>query len=463
MAPGSSRSAGSEAARRPAAVGATVPFVGGGRLPLAFIVAGLVSYGFAAPWLAWTTWAAFPVLVHPELVAVSHLWLPGFLLSVCFGATYQLMPVVLGRPLRIRESWLWSHASLHVAGVGFLVWGLARGHYLAAGLGGLAVVAGVGVLVAATLRTFLESTRRDATAWSFVFAALWLLVTVAAGVLMALNRKHGFLPLAALDVLRAHAHLGLVGYFGTLLQGVTFQLLPMFTMGEARRPRVAMAGLLATQAGLPALAVGLAWGLPRLTALGVAVLVLGCLATGIAVVATLATRRRRRLDPGLRAFLIGLGLLALSGAGGLGLTVWPLAPERLFAWASSYGLLVIVGGLSLSVLGMLAKILPFLVWMRAYGPRVGKQPVPVATSLSSHSLEHWWLGTHLAGLCGLCVAAGTGLAWLGAAGGALLVAGAAIWSCNALRVLLHLRPRSPGSGPRPREARATVAAASSIS
>lgn len=420
--------------------GGALPLTGGGRLPLVFIVAGLVAFGLAAAWLARVAGrgSGFPPFLHPEVVAVAHLWLPGFLLSICLGATYQLMPVVLGEAVRLREGWLWTHAGLHLAGVVALVWGLASGRYLAAGLGGLAVVAGVAILGVATLRTFRVSRRRDAAAWSFVCAAGWLLATVVAGVGMALNRRHGFLPLSMVDLLRAHAHLGLVGYFASLLQGVTFQLVPMFTMGEARRPRLAMAGLLATQAGLPILAAGLAWGASGPTVAGAGVVAVGLVGTGWALAATLATRRRRRLDVGVRAFVVGMALLGLGGAGGLALALGAAGGERLLPGAVSYGLVVIVGGLSFTVLGMLAKILPFLVWMKAYGPRVGRESVPVATALSSRRLEEFWFVAHLLGLVSLLAGVLTETQIPAMAGGVLLLAGAALWLGNAARVLSHL-------------------------
>lgn len=440
MAAGSPRSAGAEPKMAAVTRGEALPMTGGGRLPLIFIVAGLVAFGLAAAWLARVAGrgSGFPPFLHPDVVVVAHLWLPGFLLSICLGASYQLMPVVLGEAVRLREGWLWTHAGLHLAGVAALVWGLASGRYLAAGLGGSAVVAGVAILAVATLRTFRVSRRRDAAAWSFVFAAGWLLATVLAGAGMALNRRHGFLPFSMVDVLRAHAHLGLVGYFASLLQGVTFQLVPMFTMGEARRPRLAMTGLLATQTGLPILAAGLAWGARGPTVAGASLVAAGLVGTGWALAATLATRRRRRLDVGVRAFIVGMSLLGLGGAGGLALAFGAAGTEFLLPGAASYGIVVIVGGLSFTVLGMLAKILPFLVWMKVYGPRVGRDQVPVATALSSRRLEEFWFGTHLLGLASLLTGALTETQAPTMAGGVLLLAGAALWLSNAARVLSHL-------------------------
>jgi hypothetical protein len=438
-----------------------MPLVAGARLPLAFIAGGLLAFGAGALWLALIGTGGLPPHVHPRVVALAHLWLPGFLLSVCIGASYQLMPVVLGIPLRVSDKLLWAHAALHLGGVLSLVFGLANMRYVWAALGGLALSSGALLFFVVTLRAFRASRRRDAAAWSFPFAAGWLLATVLAGVLMAANRGHPVLRLPILEVLRAHAHLGLVGYFATLLQGVTFQLVPMFTMGEARRPRFAKTALFATQAGLAALAPGLALGLHPLTFAASLVLLAGLACTAFSFLATLATRRRRKLEPGLLAFVIGMALLGSAAALGAVLLGIDIGPEKLFPAATAYGLIIIVGGLSLTVLGMLAKILPFLVWMKAYGPRVGREPVPVATTLSSKSLEHAWLAAHLAGLLGLALGAATSTAWPTCAGGTLLLLAAFLALGNAARVLLHLR-RTPAP-PSPRRAASSQIPSSPLS
>ena len=66
------------------------------------------------------------------------------------------------------------------------------------------------------------------------------------------------------------------------------------------------------------------------------------------------------------------------------------------------------------------------------GPKVGKQPVPVATQLASRPLEQGWLGLHLAG-AGLLVA---GVATVGTLS---LAIATGLFLANMLRVLAHLR------------------------
>src|SRR5690606_18858932 len=159
---------------------------------------------------------------------------------------YQLMPVVLGAPLATRVSTLWIHFFLHAAGSLLLVVAFARGRFDCVAAGGLLIATGVAILFTAVVRTFRAATRRDAPAWCFSLAAGWCAASVLCGIALAINRRWRWLPRSAADLLRAHAHLGLAGFFVTLLQGTTFQLIPMFTMGSARRPRLIWTGLLAT-------------------------------------------------------------------------------------------------------------------------------------------------------------------------------------------------------------------------
>jgi hypothetical protein len=300
------------------------------------------------------------------------------------------------------------------------------------------VSAGAGILLVATWRTFRASARRDAIGWSLPLAVSWLAATVLAGVLLALNRRGPFLPLSILDLLAAHAHLGLAGFFLTLLQGATFQLVPMFTLAELRGARWVRAGLALTPAGLAVLTVGLATGGRGLAIAGAGLLgaAIGC--SGVALGATLRARRRKKLEPGLQAFRLGAALVVPAVLGGAIL----LSVGAEAAWASPvrtvYAVVIVAGALGFMVLGMLCKIVPFLVWMRAYGPHAGRRPVPLATALGAPALERAWLILHAAALVALAAgifAAQT--AWLHA-GAWLLAAAVGAFLLNIARVVAHL-------------------------
>jgi hypothetical protein len=274
----------------------------------------------------------------------------------------------------------------------------------------------------------------------------WLAGAVLFGLVLAVNRRMTFLPWSVLDLLRAHAHVGLGGFFVALLQGATFQLVPMFTLADLSGPRWAGAGFVLVQAGLVVLAPGLAVGLRAVGVAGALLVVAGLGCSGVALRATLRARRRRLLDPGVKGFSLGAVLLGLAGLGGLLFAVSPgHAPGGA---ATGYGIAVIAGALSLMVMGMLCKIVPFLVWMKVYGPQAGRRPVPLAGSLGSRTLETGWLWLHGTALATLVAGVVSERAAVATWGGAALAAAMALFLADMLRVFSHLlRPRAGVAAP----------------
>jgi hypothetical protein len=418
---------------------------GQGRLPLAFM-------GLALIWLvgATTLLVVHPELlllphVHPRVVALTHAWVLGFFVTVACGAVYQLAPVALGTTL-VSERYGWWHFGLHAVGVPGMVFSFWRWDLRLLGHFGFAVGLGILLFAINTWRTVARSGRRGTVAWSLVLAVGWLLLTVLFGLLLAANRFWGFIPLDPVLLLRAHAHLGLIGFFVTLLQGVGFQLIPMFTLGEVRDWRLANVGLGCSQGGLLALVPALAWHWQRLAFVAALVITVGIVCSAIGTARALASRKKRRLDPGVQAFLRGgLGLCVVAVAG-----LVLLAPGT--PWGSGsggfnamiYASAAIVGGLLPCVSGMMCKIVPFLTWMRAYGPRVGRGPTPSAGALTHPRLERWGLGLQHAAVLPLLAGSWTlREPWL-RAGTWLLAAGVTLFVVDMLLVLKHLRPGPTG-------------------
>lgn len=420
-----------------------------GRLPLAFMGLGLAWLLAAVALLAvWPEVLALPH-VHPRVVALTHAWVLGFFVTVACGAIYQLAPVALGTTLR-SERQGWWHLGLHAVGVpgmvhAFWIWDLGLvGHF------GALVGMGVVLFAVNTWRTVGQAVRRGTVALSLRLAAGWLLVTVLLGLVLSANRHWAFIPMDPLALLRAHAHLGLVGFFVTLLQGVGFQLIPMFTLGEVKDWRLANRGLALSQAGLVALAPGLAWGWGWVAWLAAVALAGGLVCSAVALREVLGTRKKRVLDAGTSTFLRGGVGLLVAAAAGVELvaptTPWGSAPGGFGGMA--YAIMLFAGGLLPCFTGMLCKIVPFLTWMRAYGPRVGREPTPAASALSLPRMEQWSLALQHAAALPLVVGAWIlEVAWL-RAGAWLLAAATVLYVVNHAAVLRHLR-RGAVARPRP--------------
>lgn len=378
--------------------------------------------------------------VHPHVVALAHAWMLGFFVTIACGAVYQLAPVALGTTLW-SERLGWWHFALHALGVPGMVYSFWSWDMELLGHFGTAVAVGVVLFSINTWRTVRRSGRHGVVPASLALAAGWLLLTVLLGLLAAANRFWSFLPLDPVSLLRAHAHVGLVGFFLTLLQGVSFQLVPMFTLGEVRDWRLPRNGLWLTQAGLIVLAPALAWHVAVVAWLGALAVAAGVASSSIGLARALATRRKRALDPGVRAFLRGGCGLGAAVVAGVVLLVpgspWGSAPGGFNAM--SYALLGIVGGLLPCVVGLLCKIIPFLTWMRAYGPRVGRGITPSASQLGHAGVQRIALGLQHAAVVPLLVGAWLQHGgWL-IAGAVLLAAGVAAFVGDMLGVLRHLR------------------------
>jgi hypothetical protein len=249
-------------------------------LSLAFIAFGLIWLAVGTGWLAARANLLATHHAVPGTVALVHAWVLGFLLPVTFGAVYQLMPVVLSVSLASHRR-AWVHFGLQAVGTTGVVIAMAAWRMEFVTLAAVPVVLGVLLFTDNIWRTVARARpRRDLVAVAFALAAGWLVLTVLAGALRALNRRWFFLPLSPLALLRAHAHLGVAGFFLTLLQGAAFRLVPMFTLGEVRNWWRVWAGLGATQAGLLGLVPALAWEWPGLTAVAAAVLFTGLALSG---------------------------------------------------------------------------------------------------------------------------------------------------------------------------------------
>lgn len=365
------------------------PLAAGATVPLTFIGVGMTAALVGTGWMvAAPTVLALPHL-HPHVIALAHVWLLGALLTICFGAVYQLLPVLANTAFRGRTL-AWMHLATHVAGVVTMIAAFIAGKMGFVALGGTAVSIGVGMFAVNVTRTLRAANRLDPILVAFGCATGWLILTVLAGVLLAANLHFGWWSMDVLALLRAHAHLGVAGFFVTLLQGAMFRLVPMFTLGTVQKLRGIGIALALSQLGLLVLTPALAFGARPATLVGAALLLMSFALSAFELRRVFGTRKKRILEPGIRGFFVGLALLCVAAAGG---TILAAGSGDLRA-ALSYGVLAVLGGVLASVEGMLCKIVPFLVWMRVYGPRVGRQPTPVATTLGSVAFERGWVALH---------------------------------------------------------------------
>src|SRR5688572_26488625 len=206
-------------------------------LPLRFILTGMLSLFTGVVWLVARPDILATYHYNQYVIAVTHLFVLGWVCSVIMGAMYQLVPVALETRLHSERLARW-HFVLHTFGflgmvAMFWVWDMKQvGHF------GSAFGLGVGLFVYNLGRTLMRIPRWNVIAAGVASALAWLFLTMLAGLFLASAKCWPQInPFDAIAAMHAHAHLGVVGFFVMMLVAVSYKLVPMFTLGDLQSPR----------------------------------------------------------------------------------------------------------------------------------------------------------------------------------------------------------------------------------
>lgn len=412
----------------------------------------LVGAVLAFPIVGGFVWAAAPrlaLLQHRALpvLTANHLLTLAWGTAIAIGALHQLLPAAAG-VRRDPGPEVTAQFVVHVLGVLLLAAGFWTRH--------TGLLIGGGSLIVASILTTLGVAvvvLRRRTRWSvsltYVTAALAALgLTVLWGLLLALNWRLAFWRALLLPMgLQVHLSLGLVGWFGLLIVGVSYYLLPRFTtMKDLTRVRPA-------------------W------VLGALLLSIACLMTG-AFVAAVVTRIGLLLAA-LAGFLYTADMLKFLAAWrekarDLTRTHWQIvAAETLVlslgAAARAVGLiggvrwllagvvLFLLGWVTLTITGQAYKVTPFLMWHYRFA--LGMPALEVPRLEAPYWPQAGTAPMLLLAAGGLLISLGALGGWpaVGYAGGAAFFAGACLFSYllgySWLPVVWRARRPAPIPGP----------------
>jgi hypothetical protein len=412
------------AARRPSAL-----------LPLVHLLTAAVAFIAAAVALPWLAVDLAGHYYHPRVLALTHTVTLGWITLTIMGASYQIIPVVLERPLWSERLAWWQYGAFVTGVIGLVAHlSLARGP-------GLVWSAGLLLLATATHVLNAALSARGLRAWTFTarmvaFALAGFALTALFGAALGAERVHPFLPGALFARLHAHVHLALLGWVLPIVIGVAARIYPMFLLAPEPAGRAGAVQLWGLGLGVPMTVTGLLLGSPLAAAGAVAV---AAAVTGHLVWITRCARTRTRpaLGGGLRLALAGSAFLVPATALGVLLALDVVRGPR---WALAYAVLAFGGWASLTIAGMMLKIVAFLVWYRAYSPLVGRTRVPTMAELSWPAAESTAFVLLVTGMVALALAVGLGDALLIRAAGTLVAAGALAFGAALARIAHHALP-----------------------
>ena len=390
--------------------------------PFRFFLTAPVFAILAGALLLWGGPDALASRWTPDVLAVTHLMTVGFMLQVMLGALIQILPVVAGanlkQPMRLA-------AVVHVAlNIGALLLGAAFLTFDERWFKGASIILGAGTalfLVAAFLALYrIPSTSASIKGLKHALIGLG----TAVGIGVALTTSLGWsLGLPLLPLADIHLIWGFIGWGVVLLAAVAYVVVPMFQITPAYP-----AGF-ERRFSLSTLAIVGVWTVVEYLELDAARLLLGVgVAAVVAAFAVMTLRlqrasKRARFDASQHCWRVAM----LSGLAAC--AVWLLAMlvpalGEWTGWPLLCGVLLLFGGFTTVIVGMLYKIVPFLIWLHLQNAGARGVLAPNMKKIIAERAMDFQVRAHFAS-CALVLAAACWPAWfVYPAGVGLIVANA---------------------------------------
>ncbi|MGG3455909.1 MULTISPECIES: hypothetical protein [Paenibacillus] len=352
------------------------------RLPFLFIVTGIFGFVLfhATSFMSLTGWLGDDIRGPAGWFQV-HLFVLGWATMLAMGAVYQLINVILQSNL-YSERLGYIHYALFSVGLFGLLFGFIQGDTY--WIGGFATVAFSGIVLfvwnmAATLR---RAGTWNAITISTACAVLYLLLTGLSGMAMGINFATGLYNNLHENLFGTHIWLGTLGWFGLLITGFSYKLLPMFYLSHDYPTRLEYVVLGFWNAGVLLGATSFLFGLPtgyKIAAL--LLIVLAVLSFNVHLLQIRSKRHKRSPGAGIEWTVTGSQIFAIFAV------VFAIralvSPEHLLDSRTvlTVGWVYLGCWVSFTVLGYMSKIVPFLWWTHKYGKQAGRPGTPLLADL----------------------------------------------------------------------------------
>lgn len=322
---------------------------------------------------------------NPHILAIAHAAALGWGTMIIFGAVYQLLPVICEGNLYSPRLAFCSFVTL-LSGTTLLVvcfWLFLTGSWMVAA-GSIIVFSACSYIfnICATVRSASKSTPYQ---YFIVSSAVWFLLTTVAGLLLAINLHHTFIPRNHLEMLKLHAHAGIVGWFLQLICGVSAKLVPMFLLGKSKKSGLLYAGLILQNLGLVLFIIhGYFRQIDQFVLLHIALIVVGILLWALYIRTSLINRIRKNIDLLMKQTLYALWIIVPAVS--VLVTTFFVRGTK---WVMLYGTLVFLGCISGVIIAQTFKTLPFIVWNNRYKNVHGSAHIPLPKNLYREDLMKW--------------------------------------------------------------------------
>lgn len=366
------------------------------------------------------------------LLAITHLFVLGFVTSVMFGALFQLLPVIFIQKIHSEQLAKWTFVFLAVGMFGLVSSFTLDINGLGLTISGLLVNVAVLLFMLNIWKTIGRSTENDTAKRYIRTSAVWLVLTTLAGLVLAINFWMPYLNFNHLEFLKIHAHFGVIGWFLLLIIGVSCVLVPMFLLVHHLDYSPLNQGYYFINGGLFVGVLAKIISNDILLDIAYASVLIGGILYLKFIYLVYRARPRKRLDFGLQKTMLSYLFLMVGMLTAIAFIVGLKTKETVF-----YLALILIGFVATLILGQFYKTLPFIIWLKVYQPFVGKTKTLLPKQLYNHQIIRYQLYTHSFGFVLFAMGIlfhNSVLFLLGVTG---LIVGAILFLINMLKVVFH--------------------------
>ncbi len=383
---------------------------------------------------------------QPHILTITHLAALGWGTMIIFGASHQLLPVVMEVHLFSEKLAKWCYFLL-LPGVLFLTtsfWFFAVGWTME--LGALFILSSIVLYVINVYRTAKQNEKWTITSECIVTASWWLLLTAILGTLLVFNLKYAFFPREHLYYLKIHAHLGMAGWFLLMIMGVASRLIPMFLLSHHEPGRAVRFAYYCINAALIGFMImAFLFNTEKYWPVFALMVLAGMIVYAVFVKRTFAKGvRTKKVDMPMKVTLTAIGIMFLPFILLLVIALLPAyATEADITFSLAYGISILGGFITAIILGQTFKTLPFIVWMNRYKKLIGKTKIPLPRDLYRESLVAYQFYSYLTGYILLLTGVLTHIHWLITIGCIGLLFTAVCYNVNVFIAVTHKVKKIP--------------------
>ncbi len=349
---------------------------------IVFAILGFVFLGLDMPALAER------ITMSPLTLATIHTIILGFMLTVAYGVSYQVIPIAFQAPALPRHVLYW-HLPAHLLSVCIMIAGFLISDWSIVGIGGTLLLAAFLAYVTVAQISFRKAKNKTPVHRHLVLPMLSLFLVMLFGLWMAFG-----LPGSSVDTLLTHVTLGAFGFWLGLVMVISYKFIPMFALSHGYKSSLGIA-IRVYYAGIALVTIADLISIPihdGLRIAGASLMAIGVTKFAWDSDSILKARKRKKMVLPLRLALFATTCLMVSA-----IVLTASLAFHLSELVEFFAYFMLVFGFTPLIFSYMQKIVPFLWYEYRFSHHKDRKTAPALDDMIPKDSIYWAIGIYHAG------------------------------------------------------------------